>query len=123
MQRLFSIFPTGAAGIALLVFRIGVAAAFVLNLDGCRSAANSPWILVVSALSSILLGLGLLTPYCATLFCLAQLGLVLECGSWHDGQLIFSIVNSAVLAVLGPGAYSVDARIFGRRLLTVPPGR
>jgi hypothetical protein len=36
-------------------------------------------------------------------------------------HLVMSILTSAVLAMLGPGAYSVDGRIFGRRLLIVPP--
>jgi hypothetical protein len=36
-------------------------------------------------------------------------------------HLVISISISAALAILGPGAYSVDARIFGRKLLTVPP--
>jgi uncharacterized membrane protein YphA (DoxX/SURF4 family) len=35
-------------------------------------------------------------------------------------HLVISILISAALAILGPGAYSVDARIFGRKLLTVP---
>ncbi|MGD0796884.1 MAG: hypothetical protein ABR910_04090 [Acidobacteriaceae bacterium] len=34
--------------------------------------------------------------------------------------LVNSILEGAILAVLGPGAYSVDSRIFGRRLLTLP---
>jgi hypothetical protein len=36
-------------------------------------------------------------------------------------HLVISILISAALAILGPGAYSVDARIFGRKLLRVPP--
>jgi hypothetical protein len=34
-------------------------------------------------------------------------------------HLVISILISAALAILGPGAYSVDALIFGRKLLTV----
>jgi len=45
----------------------------------------------------------------------------------NHGQSGFSLaiaaLDSAVLAVLGPGAYSIDARIFGWRTLTVPPRR
>jgi hypothetical protein len=36
-------------------------------------------------------------------------------------HMVISILTGVALAVLGPGAYSIDARIFGRRLLTVPP--
>jgi hypothetical protein len=31
--------------------------------------------------------------------------------------IIISILNSAALGMLGPGAYSLDARIFGRRIV------
>jgi hypothetical protein len=38
-------------------------------------------------------------------------------------HLVISILISAALAILGPGAYSVDALIFGRKLLTVASRR
>jgi hypothetical protein len=45
--------------------------------------------------------------------------------SAHLDVLILAslLLNSAALALLGPGAYSVDARLFGRRVLVVPPRR
>ncbi len=30
-------------------------------------------------------------------------------------HMVFSIVDTAALGLLGPGGYSLDARIFGRR--------
>jgi hypothetical protein len=44
-------------------------------------------------------------------------------GGTNEFHLAVSILNAAILAVLGPGAYSVDARIFGRRILDVTPSR
>jgi hypothetical protein len=32
-----------------------------------------------------------------------------------------SILSGGAVALLGPGAYSIDARIFGRHLLSIPP--
>jgi len=32
---------------------------------------------------------------------------------------VFMILDAAALALLGPGAYSVDARLFGRRVTIV----
>src|SRR5258708_1132386 len=37
-------------------------------------------------------------------------------------HLIAAIVVSLALGVLGPGAYSVDNKIFGRRLVILPHG-
>jgi hypothetical protein len=42
-------------------------------------------------------------------------------GGANEFHLAISILNAAILAVLGPGAYSIDARIFGRRILDVTP--
>lgn len=69
-----------------------------------------------------MLCLGFLTPYCAALGCILQLGVFfLAAGDHHRFHLAISILNSGVLALLGPGAYSIDARIFGRRLVYFPP--
>ena len=35
--------------------------------------------------------------------------------------LILSMPVAAALALLGPGAYSIDARVFGRRVIVLPP--
>jgi hypothetical protein len=44
--------------------------------------------------------------------------------SHSEGLLsVFLILNSASLALLGPGGYSVDARMFGRRVMVVRPKR
>jgi len=59
---------------------------------------------------------GFLTPVAALLAVTLQL---LRFG-WSNASLVcvsVTILNTLALAILGPGAYSVDALLFGRRLL------
>ncbi len=116
-------FPTGTAGAALLVLRVSVAAALVVNGTAHWDLVTPSWILLEFAILAIFLCLGLLTPYCSAAGCLVQLYLLFMGGGRDEFQLFISILDSGVLAVLGPGAYSADARMFGRRLLTLPSRR
>jgi uncharacterized membrane protein YphA (DoxX/SURF4 family) len=113
-------FPTGMAGAALLALRLCVAA--TLFVAGTARAA-SPWILLGLAIPALFLCLGFMTPYSSVLSFLLQLAFLLVTGGENQFASVIFLLNSGILAVLGPGAYSIDARIFGRRLLTVPPRR
>jgi hypothetical protein len=116
-------FPTGPAGAALFALRIAVVATLVVDGTAHLALATSFWIILGFAVPAICLCLGFLTPYCSGLSCVIQLGVLIATGGQNGFHLAISILNSGVLTVLGPGAYSVDARIFGRRLLTLPPRR
>lgn len=114
-------FPTGAAGAALLVLRVLVAATLVDNVTAHWAPVSSLWVVWAAALLAIVLCFGFLTPYFSILSCLIQLGMLLVLSEGRSELcLVNSILEGAILAVLGPGAYSVDSRIFGRRLLTLP---
>jgi hypothetical protein len=114
---LFSIFPAGTAGVALLILRGTVAAALLVNGVASWNLMTSRWILIGFALPAAFLCLGFMTPYCALICCVTELATLMtpECGNRF--HLCTSILTSAVLAMVGPGAYSIDARIFGRRLV------
>jgi len=121
VQRLFSMFPTGTAGAALFALRGSAAMTFLVDGTAHGALVTSFWIVVVFALHAIFLCLGLLTPYVSVVCCVVQLSVPLLAGG-HDGfHLGISILNSGIVAVLGPGAYSVDASLFGRRLVSVAP--
>lgn len=120
MQRLFTMFPAGAAGIALVLLRISVVATFLADGAEHRWLLLSFWASLLFLSPALCLCAGLLTPYCAILCGLMQLAVLLMGGGNHRFDLAISILNAAILGVLGPGAYSLDARLFGRRVLSVP---
>ena len=135
LQRLFSNFPDGWPGVGLILLRLAV----------CSSAIGQGFLLLVSALASewgsrivglilILVGLfvlvGFLTPVAGIAVTLSygaagvSLCLSLDlarCNSFID-TLDLSLA-SAALVMLGPGAYSMDARLFGRREIIIPESR
>ena len=114
-------FPSGRAGVALLLLR--VAAATTLIVDGMANWASvtSFWILIVFLLPAFSLIVGLLTPYGAMVCGLVQMVVLFKTGGCNGFHLAMSILTSGAVALLGPGAYSVDARMFGRQILSVPP--
>ena len=121
MQKLFSVFPTGGPGIALLFLRISVAA--MLLIDASRNGAALAALLVLGlvALTGALC-LGFLTPIAAALCCAVELISLFGIGGSDARVVTLSALNAAALALIGPGAYSVDARLFGRRVVHLPAG-
>jgi putative oxidoreductase len=117
VQRLFSMFPNSWPGAGLLLFRLVAAVSLVASASGLMSdhnVAHSEWRTVIVMLDAALLTFGLYTPYAA----LGQV--VLEVyTALHDhtplGTHALLAVIGAGLILLGPGAWSVDAALFGRR--------
>jgi uncharacterized membrane protein YphA (DoxX/SURF4 family) len=70
------------------------------------------------------LAIGALTPYLSFVVCVYALVNLFGTGSHLDELVLASLLlNAIALALLGPGAYSLDARLFGRRVVVVPPPR
>jgi hypothetical protein len=123
VQRLFSIFPPGIAGVALVVLRFVVAATAIADVSKRSFLSPEPIVDVFVGLMGLCLFLGFLTPYCATLCCLLEVALLMTTATSNHLQLGMSALIAAAEVALGPGAYSLDARLFGRRLIKIPPGR
>jgi len=127
-------FPDGWPGAGLLLLR--VAAGAVLIVEGVAYSVGNKgelgflgWmVLIIVGAVGLLLLIGFLTRYVA----LGAAGLAVAAGfSWFARNNPESIVTpmtsalSAVIAVsvicLGPGVWSLDARLFGRREIVIPP--
>jgi uncharacterized membrane protein YphA (DoxX/SURF4 family) len=115
-------FPAGAPGCGLLILRIGVAASLHIDPSGHFGVnPNVPAFLALATLSSSLT-LGLLTPLVALLTGVIELGQLLGATS-AVAAVLLGPLDAAVLLLLGPGAYSLDARLFGRRVVVLQPTR
>jgi len=81
------------------------------------------WSIIVLLLASAAcLLLGFVTPVAAVLIGLTSLGLALWTTSYPIQELEV-VVLATVIALLGPGAFSIDARMFGRREILIPVTR
>jgi uncharacterized membrane protein YphA (DoxX/SURF4 family) len=116
-------FPAGIAGVALVALRSSVAVSLIVDAINYAPLFKQSWLILLVAIPAALLCLGLMTPYCAAFTGLMQFVALFAFAGPNKFHLALSVLNSAVVATLGPGAYSIDARIFGRRLLVVPPRR
>jgi putative oxidoreductase len=120
MQRLFSTFPNSWPGAGLLVLRVALALPAIIDLTPL--AMHGPWTAViglVSVLASALVLAGLWTPYAAGMLGAAQLAALLLGGSPLERQLLRAAM-AAALVMLGPGAWSIDRRLFGRKRIDLP---
>lgn len=96
----------------LLLLRLAVAAALMFD-----ALEYSRPMLIVAAGIALSLSLGLLSTITALLVVLMQAAGAVAPGIEPSAPIFVSIAQSLALALLGPGAYSVDARLFGRRLI------
>jgi hypothetical protein len=114
---------SGAPGIALLILRISLAAAILDNCFDVIKPTVLPLICLALTVASLFLCLGLLTPIVSIIACVFELTALFVAGPTDVRFTALSGLNAAVIALLGPGAYSLDARRFGRREIVFPPSR
>lgn len=120
MQKLFSMFPPGLPGLALLLVRASVVFAVLLTTYGHRHLLPA-WIHGIAILISVALSVGYLTPIAASTALVFDALLWLVVGVDNAAMAVIFALDAVALALLGPGAYSIDSFRFGRRLLVLPP--
>ena len=81
------------------------------------------WSIVVLLLASAAcLLVGFVTPVAAVLIGFTSLALAISTTP-YPVQDLEVVVLAVVIALLGPGAFSIDARMFGRREILIPVTR
>jgi uncharacterized membrane protein YphA (DoxX/SURF4 family) len=113
-------FPAGAAGVALLLLRLVVATTVVTEGTGRWTLVSSFWFAVPSVILAISICLGLMTPYSSILCGFLEVRSIVDARFDNLLQPLTAIMLCIILAMLGPGTYSLDSRIFGRQLLRLP---
>jgi putative oxidoreductase len=126
LQRLFSTFAGGWPGVGLLLLRLLTGA--VLIYFGIVGAMQAPSLTIIvlqilGAGAGVLLLIGLWTPVAGALAAIIKVWIACSRYISHSGDPWIPIVQAvlgAVLAMVGPGAWSIDARLFGRKRIDFP---
>jgi hypothetical protein len=123
LRRLYSTFADGWPGLGLILMRLVVGA--VLVQSAASTVLSSPPAAIASisavlAVAGIFLTLGLYTPIVGTLVAFAEtLGLFTANAQRIEHILVATF--GAALAMLGPGSWSIDARLFGWKRIQPSP--
>lgn len=116
MQRLFSTFANSWPGFGLLIQRLVTGIALLHNATAQLETPAAG--LMIPAIVGAVLGLfilaGLWTPLVGASIAAVELWVVLAGGSDIWMSLMVAVFGGT-LAMIGPGAWSIDARLFGRK--------
>jgi putative oxidoreductase len=117
VQRLFSSFATGWPGGGLVIQRV-LAGAALLYFAAAGLGRSPDYRLGVlesiGAAAGILLVAGLWTPLAGVLAAFVEAWIAVS-ASGNAAIPVVLAVLSLTLAMIGPGAWSLDARLYGRR--------
>jgi putative oxidoreductase len=121
VQRLFSTFARGWPGVGLLLLRVAAGSSLIARsilVLGTTPTFGTGFFQLFIATAGLLLIAGLWTPVVAAVMVLLELWRII---SRHGDPAIDILlcVLALALALLGPGAWSVDARLFGWKRIDI----
>ena len=122
MQRLFSNFAHGWPGNGLLLLRMLTAVALIhygiVDLRETHQLVSTA-LPIVAAGAGVLLLVGLWTPVTGALVAIVEVWIAFSRAGDPWIPIILATLG-ATLAMVGPGAWSIDARLFGRKHIDLP---
>jgi putative oxidoreductase len=122
MMKSLSRYPDGAAGIAVVLLRLACAWIAFLVIGRIRLPQFSPNAsTVVSVAVALALALGSGTRIVAFVLAAVTIATAFTTGSDSALTMIARACACTALGLLGPGAYSIDANVFGRRVIRLEP--
>ena len=134
VQRFYSTFPRGAPGGGLFLLRVAAGVIALTQSVGLLSSPDERTVFVwagsaIASVSGLLLVIGLLTPAASAFVAITSVTLGV---GWIRSALptftdpissSFLVIVAFAIVLLGPGAYSLDAYLFGRREIVIPGPR
>ena len=126
MQRLFSTFADGWPGRGLLLLRLLTGIALIhFGTASLREAPPLATVVlqIIGIGAGILLLVGLWTPVVGALAAIVKVSIACSRYFSHSGDPWIPVMLAALgaaLAMVGPGAWSIDARLFGRKHIDMP---
>jgi hypothetical protein len=110
-------FPDGAAGWGLLLLRACAAGMLLRDSILDTTVSIAVWEIAAVSIVAAAFCLGVFTPVSCCASGLLQIFLLLRAHPPNPLHFVFTLCVTAALFLLGPGAFSVDSRLFGRRLI------
>jgi uncharacterized membrane protein YphA (DoxX/SURF4 family) len=122
MQRLFSMFPNGWPGAALLLLRLVAGILLIHNGIAALVSGVAVQLVIIQSVGiggGILLILGLWTPIAGALVSFVEICLMFPGTAQVQNNILLGTLGVALVA-LGPGVRSLDALLYGRKRVTFP---
>jgi putative oxidoreductase len=116
-------FPNARPGAGLLLLRLTLGGGLIANAAVAfpQSVPSQLILAVAEVLTGVFLIIGLWTPVTGAIVVSLAIGTVLLAGP-AEPQLLRAAIGLSLVFV-GPGAYSIDARRFGRRRVEIKQPR